>query len=93
MLRCTFGALARRFSSSTAAASGHLSGRVAVVTGSTSGIGHGIASVLASHGADIMLHGFGEPSELNAQKDEFAKKYGVKVGLSTADLSGGKAAA
>jgi len=41
------------------------SGRVALVTGSTSGIGLAIASRLASLGADIALHGLGKPEEIN----------------------------
>ena len=39
-----------------------LQGKVAVVTGSTSGIGLGIAGALAAEGAAIMLNGFGEPA-------------------------------
>ena len=43
---------------------GSLQGRVALVTGSTSGIGLGIAETLASQGADIMLNGFGDPQQI-----------------------------
>jgi 3-hydroxybutyrate dehydrogenase len=39
-----------------------LQGRSAVVTGSTSGIGLGIARALAGAGADVLLNGFGEPA-------------------------------
>ena len=38
-----------------------LNGKVALVTGSTSGIGLGIARALAAAGADVMLNGFGDP--------------------------------
>ena len=41
-----------------------LRGKVAVVTGSTSGIGLGIARALAGDGADILLNGFGAPDEI-----------------------------
>ena len=41
-----------------------LKGKVAVVTGSTSGIGLGIASALAQQGADIVLNGFGDAAEI-----------------------------
>lgn len=41
-----------------------LKGKVAVVTGSTSGIGLGIASALAQQGADIVLNGFGDAADI-----------------------------
>lgn len=40
-----------------------------------------------------MLHGFGKPDELEKLKSDFAAKYDVKVGLSTADLAGGRKSA
>jgi 3-hydroxybutyrate dehydrogenase len=43
-----------------------LTGRNALVTGSTSGIGRGIAEALAEHGANVMLHGLGDPDEIAA---------------------------
>ena len=43
-----------------------LNGKRAIVTGSTSGIGLGIARALAASGADIMLNGFGDAGEIEA---------------------------
>ncbi len=62
-------------------------GKTAVVTGSTSGIGLGIARSLAEAGADIVLNGRSETDEARAHRDEIAKDYGVKVQLITGDLS------
>jgi 3-hydroxybutyrate dehydrogenase len=63
-----------------------LEGKVAVVTGSTSGIGLGIARALAAQGAAIMLNGFGPPDAIAAVRGEIAA-FGVKVGYSDADIS------
>ena len=60
-----------------------LHGKTAIVTGSTSGIGLGIAKVLAAQGANIMLNGFGE---FESAKAEVAA-LGVKVSFSGADMS------
>ena len=64
-----------------------LKGRVALVTGSTSGIGLGIARALAEAGADVMLNGFGDPAAIMALKDEVAARYGVRVGYHGADMA------
>lgn len=82
------------FSSSTAAATGaatgsagSLHGRVALVTGSTSGIGLGIARVFAQNGADLVLNGFGDAKEIEALVHSLHKQYGVRVIYSSADMS------
>jgi len=64
-----------------------LAGKVALVTGSTSGIGEGVARALAAEGADVMLNGFGDAAQIEALRAGMAKQYGVKVGYSGADIS------
>jgi 3-hydroxybutyrate dehydrogenase len=64
-----------------------LKGKVAIVTGSTSGIGLGIAKVLASQGADIMLNGFGQPAEIEALRTALATEHRVRVCYDAADMS------
>lgn len=61
----------------------HLNGKVALVTGSTSGIGLGIACALAEAGAELILNGFGE---VDRAKEKVAR-YGAKPGYHDADLS------
>src|SRR5918995_6175558 len=68
-------------------ASGMLKGRAAVVTGSTSGIGLGIAQVLAAHGADVMLNGFGNADEIERVCSSLAETHGVRVSYSAADMA------
>ncbi|QIH09370.1 MULTISPECIES: 3-hydroxybutyrate dehydrogenase [unclassified Pseudomonas] len=60
-----------------------LSGKTALVTGSTSGIGLGIAQVLARAGANLILNGFGDASQAIAE----VRQHGVKVGHHPADVS------
>jgi 3-hydroxybutyrate dehydrogenase len=64
-----------------------LKGRVAVVTGSTSGIGRGIAEALAGAGADVMLNGFGEAAAIDRLKQELGARSGVRVDYCSADMS------
>lgn len=64
-----------------------LKGKVALVTGSTSGIGLGIARALAAEGADIMLNGFGDAAEIEALRTDLAKEFDIKVAYNGADLS------
>jgi len=64
-----------------------LKGLSAVVTGSTSGIGLGIATVLASKGANLVINGFGEADAIEATRAGLEAKYGVKVVYSGADIS------
>jgi 3-hydroxybutyrate dehydrogenase len=64
-----------------------LKGKVALVTGSTSGIGLGIARALAAAGSDIMLNGFGDVTQIELLRSEMAAAHGVKVAYSGADIS------
>ncbi len=64
-----------------------LKGKVAVVTGSTSGIGLGVAHALAREGCVIMLNGFGDKAVIDKLQRDLAKDYGVKVSYSGADMS------
>jgi 3-hydroxybutyrate dehydrogenase len=64
-----------------------LEGRVAVVTGSTSGIGLGIARALAAEGAKVVLNGFGAADEIKDLQADFATRFGRSAGYSPADMS------
>jgi 3-hydroxybutyrate dehydrogenase len=70
-----------------------LGGRVAIVTGSTSGIGLGIASALAAAGADIVLNGLGDPEQIELTRREMADRQNVRVSYDSANLMDGEAAA
>ena len=59
----------------------------AIVTGSTSGIGLGIARAFAEQGADVMLNGFGNADEIEFTRAELQRRFGVKVRHSGADMS------
>lgn len=59
----------------------------AVITGSTSGIGHGIAEALAEAGADVMLNGFGDAAEIEKTRRAIEEKFGVKALYSGADMT------
>ena len=64
-----------------------LKNKTALVTGSTSGIGLGIARSLGAAGAHLMLNGFGDAAQIEALRAGLAKEFGVKVGFSGADIS------
>jgi 3-hydroxybutyrate dehydrogenase len=64
-----------------------LSGKTAVITGSTSGIGLGIARALAAAGSAVVLNGFGKPDDIAEAQASIASEFGVKVRYSPADMS------
>ncbi len=64
-----------------------LTDKVAIVTGSTSGIGLGIARALAAQGARLVINGFGDAEEIEFLRAETERRYGVRVLYSGADMS------
>jgi 3-hydroxybutyrate dehydrogenase len=62
-------------------------GQLALVTGSTSGIGLGIAEELASAGAHIVLNGLGPADDVEATRSTLADRHGVEVAYDGADMS------
>jgi len=59
----------------------------AVVTGSTSGIGLGIADAFAAEGMNVMLNGFGDKGEIEKTRARLEEKYGVTVRYDGADMT------
>jgi len=64
-----------------------LKGKSAVVTGSTSGIGLGIARALAAQGTNVMLNGFGDAGEIERLRAGLAAEFKVKTVFSGADMT------
>jgi len=64
-----------------------LKGRKAIVTGSTSGIGLGIARALAAQHCSIMMNGFGDAAEIEKLRAGIEKEFGVQAAFNGADLS------
>ena len=64
-----------------------LAGKAAIVTGSTSGIGLGIARAFAATGMHVMLNGFGDRTDIQKIRADLEETYGVKTAYSPADMS------
>lgn len=64
-----------------------LKGKSALVTGSTSGIGLGIAEALAASGCNVMLNGFGEADEIEALRAGLERQHGVTARYDGADMT------
>ena len=61
--------------------------RNAIVTGSTSGIGLGVARVLARAGMNVTINGFGETGGIEAERSKIEKEFSVRCRYSAADMS------
>ncbi|MFC3068564.1 3-hydroxybutyrate dehydrogenase [Phenylobacterium soli] len=64
-----------------------LKGQVAVVTGSTSGIGQAMAHALAGEGVNVVLNGFGDPAKIEADRAALEKSAGVRAIYHGADMT------
>ena len=60
--------------------------KTALVTGSTSGIGLGIARALAARGANLVLNGFGDTAQIESLRAGLEREFGVQVAYEGADL-------
>ena len=64
-----------------------LQGQVALITGSTSGIGMAMARALAAQGSDIVINGLGDPVAIEQERAQFAEEFGVRVRYHGADMT------
>lgn len=64
-----------------------LQGKSAIITGSTSGIGKGVAEALAAEGCNVMLNGFGDETEIETQRAALEKNHQVKALYNGADMT------
>jgi 3-hydroxybutyrate dehydrogenase len=64
-----------------------LQGKTAIVTGSTSGIGLGIAGALAGKGCNLMLNGFGDNDEIERTRRQLIERHGIEAAYSAADMA------
>ena len=64
-----------------------LTGKTAVVTGSTSGIGLAYARAFASAGANVVINGFGAPADIEKERSAIETEFKVKAVYSPADMT------
>ncbi len=64
-----------------------IEGKVAVVTGSTSGIGLGVARAYAKVGATVVINGFGDPAKIEETRAGIAREFGRDCHYSDADMT------
>lgn len=64
-----------------------LTGKTAIVTGSTSGIGQGIAHAFAAAGANVVLNGFGDAAQIEKDRADIETRFGVKAIYNGADMT------
>ena len=64
-----------------------LKGHVAIVTGSTSGIGQAMAKALAEQGCNVVINGLGDPHKIEEERCEIANAYGVEIKYHPADMT------
>ena len=69
---------------------GDLTGQVAVITGSTSGIGLALARAVAAGGGDVVLNGLGDPAEIEHTRAELEASSGARVRYHPADMTRGE---
>lgn len=70
-----------------------LDGKVALITGSTSGIGAAMAAALAEAGADVVLNGFGDAAAIEAARRDLESRSGARVRYHGADMTDPQAVA
>jgi 3-hydroxybutyrate dehydrogenase len=64
-----------------------LKGRTALITGSTSGIGLGIAEAFGAAGANLVINGFGDAGEIERLRNDLIRRHNVRVEYDGADMS------
>ena len=62
-------------------------GKTAIITGSTSGIGKGIAEALAGSGVNVVLNGFGDSGVIEAERTSLEERFGIQAAYHAADMT------